>query len=317
MAKKSRNRSRDYDYYDSYFPTSRPIKTTEGIQTRTQRGKFGESWWAKRWLSVLESYGIGTRLQRGRSYARGRQVLNIEIIPGLVTGRVQGSRPRPYDIEITMKEITDQDWERALDAISQQAIFAAQLLNNEMPQEIETAFQSAGVSLFPDKLSEITTECSCPDYANPCKHIAAVYYLLGEQFDADPFMIFVLRGRNHDQILEALRKRRAAAMGAGETNSNEETLPETNPPLDTQIANFWEMSEGDISLVIAPPKIEAAPLRRLGASPAGTTKEMEAIYRVMTQFALNKVFGGEELPAEVIEKSPSKPKSGRKRSSKS
>jgi uncharacterized Zn finger protein len=315
MAKKSRNRKYDYDDYGYYFPTSRPIKTEEGIQTRTARGKFGESWWAKRWLSVLESYGIGSRLQRGRSYARGGQVLNIEIMSGQVTARVQGSRPQPYDIEIHIKQISDSEWELALDAISQQAIFTAQLLNSEMPQEIETAFQSAGVSLFPAQLREITTECSCPDFANPCKHIAAVYYLLGEQFDVDPFMMFVLRGRTREAIIEALRARRAAAVGA--VRSADESPIEVSPSLEAQIAEFWQMPEAEIALAIAPPKIEAALLRRLGASPGGTSKDLEAIYRAMTQFTLRKVFGGEEAADAPVEQRPVKAKSGRKRSLKS
>src|SRR5512145_849406 len=166
MAKRKTGRNRD-DY--GYFPPSRPIKVEGGIQSRSQRGAFATNWWAKRWLAVLESYGIGSRLQRGRSYARGGQVLNIEVQPGRVTARVQGSRPKPYEVEIQVNTLPDAEWERVLDTISQQAIFAAQLLNGEMPPEIETAFEAAGIALFPAKLRDILTECSCPDYSNPCK----------------------------------------------------------------------------------------------------------------------------------------------------
>src|SRR3990172_6086168 len=102
MAKRKSKRSRDYDDFDyySYFPPSRPIKVEGGIQSRSQRGAFAATWWAKRWLTVLESYGIGSRLQRGRRYARSGQVLNIDVQSGLVTARVQGSRPEPYNVEI-------------------------------------------------------------------------------------------------------------------------------------------------------------------------------------------------------------------------
>src|SRR5215207_5572155 len=199
----------DFDYDGGYFPPARPIKPKEGIQSRSQRGAFAANWWAKRWLAVLESYGIGSRLQRGRSYARGGQVVSIAVLSGLVNAKVQGSRPQPYRITIEVKTLSDAEWERVLDAVSEQAIFAAQLLDGEMPQEIETTFETAKVSLFPKDPRDVLTDCSCPDYANPCKHIAAVYYLLGEQFDLDPFLIFSLRGRTKEQVIEALRARRA------------------------------------------------------------------------------------------------------------
>ena len=211
----------DYDY----FPPSRPIKVEGGIESRSQRGAFAANWWAKRWLAVLESYGIGSRLQRGRSYARGGQVLKIDVQPGSVKARVQGSRPQPYKIAIEVKQLTDAEWERVLDTISEQAIFAAQLLDGTMPQAIESAFETAKISLFPHDPRDLLTDCSCPDYANPCKHIAAVYYLLGEQFDLDPFLIFTLRGRTREQVMEALRARRAAAARESEAEeSSVETL---------------------------------------------------------------------------------------------
>ncbi len=165
----------DDDYYGwGYFPKSKPIKPADGIKSRNQRGAFGESWWAKRWIQVLESYGIGTRLQRGRSYARGGQVLDISIGAGSVTAQVQGSRPTPYRITIDLPVLSDAEWEKAIDAMSAQAIFAAKLLAGEMPQEIEEAFNAARVPLFPAKANQLKTACSCPDFANPCKHIAAV-----------------------------------------------------------------------------------------------------------------------------------------------
>ena len=167
MAKRKSQRSRDDDFDYGYFPPSQPIRVEGGIQSRSQRGAFAANWWAKRWLAVLESYGIGSRLQRGRSYARSGQVLNIDVQPGLVKARVQGSRPKPYTVKIQVSALPDAEWGRVLDTISGQAIFAAQLLDSEMPQEIETAFEAAGVSLFPAKTRDVLTECSCPDYSNP------------------------------------------------------------------------------------------------------------------------------------------------------
>jgi uncharacterized Zn finger protein len=296
MAKRKSKRSRDYDDFGyGYFPPSRPIKVEGGIQSRSQRGAFAANWWAKRWLAVLDGYGIGSRLQRGRSYARGGQVLNIDVQPGLVTSRVQGSRPKPYVVEIKVSLLPDAEWEDVLDTISGQAIFAAQLLDGTMPQEIETAFEEAGVSLFPAKTRDILTECSCPDYSNPCKHIAAVYYLLGEQFDQDPFLIFALRGRTRDQIIEALRKRRAAATGeSGESDVSIETAPH-GPSLNDQIAGFWGSHSFDwMPPHIAAPEVDGAMLRRLGSPPGNLKKPLETLYDAMTLHVQAKISDNDE-----------------------
>src|SRR5260221_13100717 len=109
---KQRSSSRghdDYDYGWGYFPRSKPIKPADGIQSKTKKGAFGESWWARRWIQVLESYGIGTRLQRGRSYARGGQGLDIAIAPGTVQAHVQGSRPRPHGRSIPLPTLSERD----------------------------------------------------------------------------------------------------------------------------------------------------------------------------------------------------------------
>lgn len=283
----------DFEDYGWYY--SSPIKPRDGIKSRSQRGKFASSWWGQRWLKVLESYGIGSRLQRGRSYARGGQVTKIEMQPGLVKAKVQGSRPKPYDITLQLPPLQNSEWEKVLDAISAQAIFTAQLLNSEMPQEIEQAFDTARVPLFPARGKDLVTRCSCPDDANPCKHIAAVYYLIGEQFDTDPFLIFTLRGRTRDQIIEALRARRAAAAGI-DGEAVEEAI-EPVPSLTDQLDTFWGADrDGEFSTPsLTAPDINAAMLRRLGTSPGLIDKELKAIYAAMTQHVLRKVFGDEAL----------------------
>jgi uncharacterized Zn finger protein len=283
----------EYGYGWGYFPRSKPRKAADGIKSKNVRGAFGETWWARRWITVLESYSIGSRLQRGRTYARAGQVLDMAIQPGTVTARVQGSRATPYKIRIDVPVLPDSEWERAIDAMSAQAIFAAKLLSGEMPNDIEDAFNAAKVPLFPARGSDLATDCSCPDFANPCKHIAAVYYLIGEQFDADPFLIFTLRGRTRDQIIEALRKRRAAATRAS-ADSAGEGLPPVEPELglSDQLGTFWDTGDlSSLTVHIAPPEIEAALLRRLGASPAGTQVALKALYAVMTRYAQQKALG--------------------------
>ena len=128
-------------------PTSRrrgPGRPKGGIKAQSKRGEFGESWWAKRWIQVLESFDIGARLARGRSYARSGQVLSIAIEKGRVTAKVQGSRPKPYDIAIEVKTLPDADWAKVIDALAAQALFAAKLLAGEMPQDIEPVFTEVG-----------------------------------------------------------------------------------------------------------------------------------------------------------------------------
>ncbi len=249
-----------YDYYDYYPPRSQPLEARGGIKARSQRGAFGQSWWAKRWIAVLESFDIGARLSRGRSYARNGQVVSIEISRGVVTAKVQGSRPTPYTVRIQVKPLAPAEWERAARAIAGQAVFAAKLLNGEMPQDIETAFAEAGVSLFPTSLQQIETSCSCPDWSNPCKHIAAVYLLIGEEFDRDPFLLFTLRGLERDELFAMLGSARPGAESAE---------AEQSEPLPEDPAAFWHgqpLPEG-LAGEAQPPLVAAALLRRLGPFP--------------------------------------------------
>ncbi len=216
---------------------------------------------------------MGQRLTRGRSYARQGQVLSIDVQVGIVKSRVQGSRPRPYNIEIRLKPLSDKDWDAVTEAMAAQAIFAAKLLAGEMPTNIEEAFATAKVSLFPTSKHELETKCSCPDYANPCKHIAAVYYLLAERFDEDPFLIFKLRGRSKEQIVEVLRQRRvdmlalqptAPSIDAADTPTNEQSLS-----LEDHLHTFWQAGEALQSFAVNPaaPKVDKAILKRLGNAP--------------------------------------------------
>lgn len=191
-----------HDY--PFFERSIPKEVKGGIKAQSKRGTFGESWWAKRWIGVLESFTIGARLGRGRSYARRGQVLSIEIDKGRVHAKVQGSRPKAYDIKIEIKTLSALDWQKLAKALSREIIFTAKLLAGQMPPDIENVFDRTKLSLFPKRLEDLKTTCSCPDWSNPCKHIAAVYYLLGEEFDRDPFLIFKLRGMGREELLGLL-----------------------------------------------------------------------------------------------------------------
>jgi uncharacterized Zn finger protein len=272
---------RDYDDYYDYRPT---IKAKGGIKAQSKRGAFGESWWAKRWISVLESFNIGARLGRGRSYARSGQVLSIDISKGEIKAKVQGSFPKPYNITIEVKTLGDAEWRKLANSLSTQAIFAAKLLAGEMPQEIEQAFAAAKLSLFPERRGDLRTECSCPDWSNPCKHIAAVYYLLGEEFDRDPFLIFKLRGITREEFVEML-----GAAGAVKSGDEAADQPVALPaePLAAEASAFWaggKLPDDFFGEVLVPPVAAALP-RRLGSFPfwRGSERFLDSIEPVYSE----------------------------------
>lgn len=194
---------------------ARPLPVSGGITARSKRGAIGETWWSQRFIALLESFGVGSRLQRGRNYARRGQVVELDVEPGIVIAKVQGSRYTPYRVRIQCKALSEQQWRRLEKAMASQALPLAQLLAGEMPRDIEDVFASCKLTLFPRSRAELKASCTCPDSANPCKHIAAAYYILAERFDQDPFQIFAWRGREQHELLEHLRVRRAGAGGAG------------------------------------------------------------------------------------------------------
>ncbi len=152
------------------------------------------------------------RLQRGRSYARRGQVLEFSLAAGKVAARVQGSRPTPYKVTIAVRPLTAAQWQEVESRLAAQALFRARLLAGEMPAEIEQVFADAGTPLFPESSRDLTMDCNCPDWGFPCKHVAAVCYVLAEAFDDDPFAMLAWRGKSRDELLAALR-----GMGASRT----------------------------------------------------------------------------------------------------
>lgn len=276
------------------FPRSTPRKAVGGIKSQSKRGSFGESWWAKRWVAVIEGFHIGGRLQRGRSYARGGQVLSIDVQAGKVDAKVQGSRPQPYKVTIEVARLTDAEWTKVVKALAGQAAYAAKLLAGEMPSEIEQVARDAGVSLFPKAANDLKTSCSCPDWSNPCKHVAAVYYLLGETFDRDPFLLFRLRGLDRD----ALFARLGTVTPAAPKLESAEKAVEEGVPLPADPRSFWLVGDLPPNLFpdVNPPPVSAALPKRLGPVPfwRGADRFLDAIepvYRVAGEAAANVVLG--------------------------
>jgi uncharacterized Zn finger protein len=194
---------------DRFPPRSRPRAVEGGIKARTTRGAIAQTWWSERFIEVLEGIGIGNRLQRGRNYARTGQVISLDVSPGSVTAQVQGSRPRPYRVRIGIPAFGKSDWTQAEHALAGSAWYTAMLLSGEMPDDIEKVFAGLGLSLFPASPGDLSLDCSCPDHAVPCKHLAATFYLLAESFDDDPFGILAWRGREREDLLANVQAARS------------------------------------------------------------------------------------------------------------
>jgi uncharacterized Zn finger protein len=173
------------------------------------RRPFGTTWWGKTWLEALEHRARldPGRLARGRSYARRGSVLELTVDPGVVRAEVQGSRVTPYGVTVEIRAFTDAEWDAVLDVVSAQIGRVAALLDGELPPELVDDVQAAGLELLPGA-GEVRTACNCPDFAVPCKHSAAVCYLITDALDDDPFALMLLRGRRRDELLDALRARR-------------------------------------------------------------------------------------------------------------
>ncbi len=183
----------------------KPRPVVGGVAARTRKGPIGATWWSRRFLGSLEAVMVGGRMERGRSYARRGQVVDLHVGPGVVVATVQGSREAPYAVRLRMPVVPEGDWDRIVAALVARAGYAARMLAGELPHEVEEVFDAEGGSLFPAPHARLVTECTCPDWENPCKHVAAVCYLLAEEFDRDPFSLLAWRGRGRDEVLDGLR----------------------------------------------------------------------------------------------------------------
>jgi len=296
-------------------PPSTPIAVEGGLQARSQRGRIGDTWWSQRFIAVLESFGIGSRLQRGKRYARTGQVLNMEVAAGQVTASVQGSRAKPYRVFVETRVLTAAEWDAAESAMASSASFVAPLLAGDMPEEIEEAFAGSSGSLFPLAADGLDTACSCPDSENPCKHIAAVYFLLAEAFDRDPFLIFAWRGRSKEELLAGLRARRRgmdSTAGGDDPGAVEETgasnagrfgwplaHSETDgAPRSLSSVELWGRP-ADLAAIEIRPRLAVAPdlvLRQLDPSALGDdgariTDALRPLYETLTAGAAAMALG--------------------------
>jgi uncharacterized Zn finger protein len=239
-----------------WFDSSGPIRVDGGIAVRAKRGKIGEQWWSRRFVDILEQTCDPGRLARGRTYARKGQVIDFEMTPGRVAGRVQGSRPTPYQVTIEIPAFDEAQWTNVLAALGSQALYRAALLAGEMPHEIVDLFDELDLPLFPPGFD---MKCSCPDWGVPCKHVSAVLYVLAEAFDDDPFLVLAWRGRGREELLSALR-------GLPEPIETVDPLAVDEVPLESRLTDYYT---------------PAISLSRLRERPARVTAPPELLLRVL------------------------------------
>nr|WP_040655744.1 SWIM zinc finger family protein [Rubidibacter lacunae] len=245
-------------------------------------------WWVLRWLDLLEKYRFKKRLERGRRYAREGYILSIKFEDAQVKAIVQGSAEEPYELAIWLDRFSNKDWDVIIDNLAQKARYSAQLLASEMPEDVDDAFVASGASLFPFSLSEVHSRCSCPDPENPCKHIAAVYYELGDRLSEDPFVLFQLRGRSREQILDAIRERRSQSAPKAppvEAAIADNAVAEPSDPDDkTLLLNrFWHYDEPlDSSLAAIAAQDNSTVLELLGWLPL-PAEEARAVRMLVQQ----------------------------------
>ncbi|MBA2316376.1 MAG: winged helix-turn-helix transcriptional regulator [Euzebyales bacterium] len=265
--------------------------------------RFGLTWWGQRWIAALEALGAAyaNRLPRGRTYARKQTVTQLAVASGQVTARVKGSRPAPYRVRLALPVFSDDEWQAATAALAGELRHAAALLDGRMPEDVDEVLAGCGLSLFPGP-GELATSCSCPDWANPCKHVAAVHYVLAQTFDADPFLLPLLRGRDQDALLAGLRGVRSGQRAPTQDEPDDDELL----PLSALSAAGLFASPGGLDDVVAHPHEPGDPgavLRRLGPPPSLPAEALERLVSAAAERAWLLASGedGDDADPELLD----------------
>ena len=254
--------------WDWYTPAPKQPVPADGLQV----DRFGTSWWGEQWMQALGRLGGGysNRLPRGRTYARAGRVVNLVMGAGEVTAGVVGTRTRPYSVRISLRTFSRAQWQTVIDILARQARFTVALLRGELPAAVGEAVEHEGLDLFPASKNDLETECSCPDWANPCKHVAAVHYVVAAALDADPLLIFVLRGLGRNELMAALSEARGIVLAAkppAPRHSVEEAMWIDPGDVDEDLFLGHGLPEPQLAFQVRPPEVELAGLSRLGPPP--------------------------------------------------
>jgi uncharacterized Zn finger protein len=235
------------------------------------RRAFGTTWWGRTWIAALEQRALldPSRLARGKAYARGGAVRSLDLAPGVVTASVKGSRPVPYEVVVSLRPFTPEEWDRVLDVASARIAHAAALLDGELPHALVADVEAAGLSLLPGA-DDLALRCSCPDAAVPCKHAAAVCYVVADLLDADPFELLLLRGHTRAEVLAALRSRRSGTAVLAPV-----AAPAESDEVDAREA--FARTVAPVPDLPLPPARPGRPAPLVGTPPPGTVSAADLV----------------------------------------
>ena len=219
--------------------------------------KYAKTWWGQRFIEALEDFTDSGRLQRGRSYSTDNRIKQWLLKDGKVEAKMRGNvnpyfgvyKEPTYKVSVQMTHLSEVQWQKIIQKLTQRASFIARLLLNEIPENIENVFADAGVHLLPNDYRDFKVACNCPDYEVPCKHIAGVCYRLAGQLDQDPFLLFEMRGLALEKLLQELASSPLGkVLSEAKSSATVELAPVASlytrpvmiePPQEISLKGFW------------------------------------------------------------------------------
>jgi uncharacterized Zn finger protein len=294
------------------FPPSAPRRPGPSPWRAKGKRPFGETWWGRAWVDALEGRSRldQNRLPRGRTYARTGAVGEVTVAPGIISAPVQGSRATPYRVRIGVTPFTEAEWDRVLDAMAAEIGHVAALLDGELLPAIADDVRSAGVDLLPGP-GDLVPRCSCPDWADPCKHAAAVCYVVADSLDEDPFGLFLMRGRSRAELLDALRARRG---GGGVTPGSEdagsgrgsEAVAGADADVGLIARDAWQAHHAGVPVPrpVAVPRHAGRPTVLAADPPADSGVDLAMLRAVATDAAERALALARGLRASALDLSP-------------
>jgi uncharacterized Zn finger protein len=250
-----------------------PRRVRHGIKFRRKLGLEGLPWHAARFVEAVEAGIRPDAKVMGMEYALAGQVANYTVSPGVVEAAVQGRGVRPYQVRITVKPLSREEWDKVIERMAGEAVFAARLLTGEVPESIEACFTAMDRHLLPAEGDGVQTHCDC-GLEQPCKHVAAAAYLMAERIEVDPVVLFALRGLDGELLLERLQEQRTLqTSGISQAHATAAVEEDTGglPPLELCAADFWRPGTAldEAESAATPEHVPHALLRRMGPSPMG------------------------------------------------
>ena len=265
--------------------------------------KYAKTWWGQRLIEALEDFTDSGRLARGRSYSTDNRIKQWLLKDGKVNAKIRGNvnpyfgvyKEPTYKVSVQMSHLSEAQWQKIIQKLSQKASFISRLLLNEIPENIETVFESVGTHLLPNDYQDFKVSCDCPDYAVPCKHIAGVCYRLAGLMDNDPFLLFEMRGLAPEKLLQQLADSPLGkVLSDAKSNAPVELVPVdsfytrpvlANPPQDINLKNFWHGQQPlPKSIEPSTPAIIPAMLIKKGGDFPAFWQKQNSFIEVMEDF---------------------------------